>query len=70
MPPIDRDWILAQAEELQEVRLAPEQAERLAALLRGFNAATVAQASRLAFETEPSGFVKALLRHKDREDAP
>jgi len=70
MPPIDRDWILAQTGELQEVRLAPGQAERLADLLRRFNAAALAQGPRLAFESEPSGFLKALQRHKDREDAP
>ena len=50
----------------QNIRLAPGRAERLALALNPLLAASAADASALAFDQEPPGYILALARSKSR----
>lgn len=70
MAKLDKSWIVTMAEAMQEVRITPEEAERMAAVLERFNATALSQYDRLSLEAEPSAFVRLLHAYSEREDGP
>ena len=70
MAKLDKSWIVTMAEAMQEVRITPEEAERMAEVLERFNATALSQYDRLSLEAEPSEFVRLLHAYSEREDGP
>jgi hypothetical protein len=70
MSEIDREFIAHMGEAVQQVRLTEDQARVLAEVISQQNAAVLAAAVRLPFESEPSAFIRLLHEGRAREEAP
>ncbi len=67
MKKIDEQWVALMAEAGQAVKPpAPERAEDLAANINLLNETVENAQGQLKFESEPSSFLSALQRHKDK----